>query len=182
MLDINVTGIQEAIDRINIFELLLKAKMDEIIERLMNEGFEVASYAYATANYAGTKDITLNVPQWDGDRMVLTAEGKTIAFIEFGTGTVYERYPSKMPGDGGGAYKTLGMSHRGRFGKGKGSNPPWVYVGDPGDIGYVIGRKKYGKAVVQTIGNPPARGMYNAALTVASKRRATEIAKEVFKE
>lgn len=181
MIDIKVTGIGEAIKNLNAFKQSLKPRMQELVERLMNEGYEVASYAYATAEYAGTKDLTLNTPVWDGDRMVLVADGEAIAFIEFGTGTRYEEYPGDIPGDGGNPYATLGMAGRGQFGKGNGANPPWRYVGDPGDIGYVIATKKDGRTVVETIGNPPARGMYQAAVTVADQQRAMEIAREVFR-
>ena len=174
MIRFNVSGIEKTIEAIQRLNNGIESKMHELLERLMEEGYTAAAYAYAVANYAGDKTISLDLPKWEGDTLVLTASGEKIAFIEFGTGTVYERYPDSS------VYSRLQMANRGQFGKKKGANPPWVYVGNPGDIGYEIATKKDGKSVVRTWGNPPARGMYEAAVTVSDKKRIKEIAREVF--
>ena len=174
MISIKTTGIGKTIDLFNRLRMHLPDKMKDLMERLMEAGYTAAAYAYSVANYAGTRTINLDEPYWEGDQLVLTASGEKIAFIEFGSGVTQEEYPDQS------VYSRLNMANRGQYGKQKGSNPPWVYVGDPGDIGYEISKKKNGKSVVKTWGNPPARGMYEATITVSDKKRIIEIAKEVF--
>lgn len=180
MFDFKITGITEAIARVARTEQTLESKMQTLIGRLVKEGYDVADYAYSTAAYAGVRDYNLEI-QADGNTMYLIASGKSIAFIEFGSGVGFAEYPSDIPGNGGNPYSTLGLSQRGEFGDKHGANPPWTYVGDPGNIGTVIHEKDDGRSVVRTSGNPPARGMYEAAVKVADLNLAVQIAREVFK-
>ena len=113
----------------------------------------------------------LNLPYWEGNTLYLEANGNSVAFIEFGSGKTYEEYPSdKLP---------KGVVPHGEYGKKKGRKPPWVYVGEAGDNGTVLAHKKDGRAVVRTMGNPPARAMYNAS-KVFDKDHVLQVAKEVF--
>lgn len=180
MIIFEVKGLQKAIDRVIHLRLNVENLMKEVVSRLMDEGYLVARYAFDTALYAGNNDVTVYEPSWISDTtMAIYAEGDAVAFIEFGSGTFYEEYPKKIPGDSNNPYSDLGLSKRGTYGEGKGKNPPWMYVGDPGNAGFVV--KETGeKTVVRTMGNPPARGIYQAAVIVADRKKALDIAKEVF--
>ena len=172
----NIGGLIRSVEKL---QSSLGLKMMELVRRLMEEGYKVASYAYSAAVYAGDLSYDLTITA-DGNKMYLYASGDSIAFIEFGSGKIFEDYPTDMPGDGGSPYETLHLDARGEFGKKQGADPPWIYVGDPGNLGTVIAEKKNGSKVVRTSGNPPARGMYEAAVTIANESLAVEIAKEVF--
>lgn len=179
MLDIKITGIQDAIRLVNRSKQTLRDKMKIVVERLAEEGFAIARYAFQTALYAGENDVVVNEPVWrDDNTIVITAEGNAVAFIEFGSGKFYEEYPTDIPGDSK-DLSELGIVAHGEYGKKKGANPPWIYVGEPGNAGFVV-KEVGGKTIVRTMGNPPARAMYQASIQIADKQRAIEIAKEVF--
>ena len=180
MFNVKVKGIPNAIALIDTLQNTLQYKCNIMLEALMQEGYEVANYLFHTAIYAGTNDVQVEYPYWEGDTLYLTASGDTVAFIEFGSGTYYkDQYPADIVGDGGDPYSTLGMERRGNYGQGKGASDTWGFYGEAGNEGWVK-EKKNGKSVVLTHGNPPARAMYMAAVTVADKERILAIAKEVF--
>lgn len=175
---VQVTGIQETLQAIKsvkqAYQTTTIGKIRELIERLMYEGYEIAAVGFSEALYAGTKDVALDPPTWRGETMVLSASGESVAFIEFGTGTVYEEYPDAD------ILQKAGVKPRGQYGKKKGKNPPWVYIGEAGDIGYQIATKSDGRGVIRTYGNPPARAMYNAS-RVFNQDHVVEVAREVFR-
>ena len=179
MLDIKITGIQDAVSKLNQYKKTIASNMRLLVERLTLAGYQIAWYAYSEAYYAGDRSFKMNDPYWDGDRLILSVEGDSIAFIEFGSGTFYEDYPSDIPGDAT-DLSALGIVGHGEYGNKKGANPPWTYVGVPGNMGEVIHTKSNGETIVKTMGNPPARGMYEASKTIADKEMAIQIAKEIF--
>lgn len=173
MLDIEITGIDDAINSVNRLVEKLEQRINTILERLMKEGYDIADAGFreGEAKVAGKNGVIVKEPYWDGDTLYLTAEGDYVAFIEFGTGTVFEDYPIKVEGV---------LAH-GEYGKKKGANPPWTYVGEPGNMGIVKAKKKDGSLVVETVGNPPNRAMYNAS-KVFTKANVERIAKEIFND
>ena len=184
MISIKVTGIDEAIKIVGRFRYRLQDKMKDFLEVLAEQGYYVAYDAFNATNviYAGDYDCKVVYPRWEGDKLVLRVEGDDVAFIEFGTGVHYtEQYPTDIPGSGGDPYSTLGMAARGGgYDKGHGKDDIWYFYGDnPGTEGRLI-EKKNGKKVISTQGNPPVRGMYQAAMTIADKERILQLAKEVM--
>jgi len=184
MISIKVTGIDEAIKVVGKYRFKLQDRMKEFLELLAEQGYYVAYDAFNSNSviYAGDKDCNVVYPRWEGDKLVLRVEGEDVGFIEFGTGVHYsEQYPTEIPGDGGDPYSTLGMAARGGgYGKGHGADDVWYFYGDnPGTEGR-IHEKKNGKTVISTQGNPPVRGMYQAAMTIADKNRILDLAKEVM--
>lgn len=182
MLEIHTKGLIKVVRELTTYaEKTIPEKLNELIERLMNEGYEIASAGFnpQTAKYAGTNDVVVWKPYWKNKTMILqaTSEKGVVAFIEFGTGTIFEEYPdpNMLP---------KGAVGRGEYGQGKGAHPPWVYVGDPGNLGYTLATKKggknNGKSVVLTSGNPPARAMYGASQKLNTDH-IIEVAKEVFR-
>jgi len=180
MFSFKVKGIQNATALVDTLKNTLPYKVKQFLEILMQEGYSVADDLFHTAIYAGTNDVQVEFPYWEGDTLYLTASGDSVAFIEFGSGTFYgEQYPTDIAGDGGDPYSTIGMERRGNYGQGKGASDTWGFYGEAGNEGIEV-KKKNGKTVVLTHGNPPARAMYMAAMTVSDKSRILAIAKEVF--
>ena len=99
-------------------------------------------------------------------RRVIRFEGRSLYFIEFGTGAHYNPSGSDHPwahsyGAIGKAFK--GISPIGTYGQGKGKYDAWVYKGEAGTNGSVFeNRPDY----VLTHGNPPNRCIYNAVQSV----------------
>lgn len=181
MISLKVTGIEKALEKLDFFESDLEPRMQEVVNRLMADGYLVASAGFKNAAYPGFNDVEVLTPVWEGDLLVLRAEGNAVAFIEFGTGKKYEKYPTDIPGESVDPYSALGMSQRGEYGHKRGSSPKgWVYAGSIGNGGLAFPMESRGMQVNWTMGNPPARAMYQAAVTVADRQRAIEIAREVF--
>ena len=171
MITFTISGIDKTIKELQDYATSLPVKLKTLVETLMYEGWDIAAAGFANALYAGTKDVTLDVPQWQDNTMYLVAHGEHVAFIEFGSGVTYEEYPADVLPEG--------VVEHGKYGKGQGANPPWVYVGDAGDLGYTLAKKKDGRSVVRTYGNPPARAMYDAS-KVLDKEHIEQVAKEIF--
>lgn len=180
MLNVKTSGIDAAIKKLESFEVKLPDLLKEVCERMMNEAHIVAADAFYNAAYPGDNDVDVPAPYWEDDRIVLRANGNAVAFIEFGTGKKYEDYPTDIPGDSVNPYSDLGLSARGTYGKGQGSNKNgWVYVGPAGEGGLGVPlQSKPGR--VWTMGNPPARAMYKAAVKLTDRELAMQIAREVF--
>lgn len=180
MLSIQCKGLTRLIVEFKNYPRTIEEKTRELVERLMQAGYDVADAGFKNAVYAGTNDVYVWKPFWDGNRMVLqaTSDKGVVAFIEFGAGTYYEGYPDPV------MQANSGAVGRGQYGGKHGENPPWVYVGDPGNAGFVKAEKKSGKRkgqlVVETMGNPPARAMYNASKKF-DLEEVVAMAREVFK-
>ena len=93
-------------------------------------------------------------------------EGRSLYFIEFGTGAHYN--PSGSSHEWLHAYGTIGRSFKnispiGSYGQGKGKNDAWVYYGQAGTNGsqFYSNPNK-----VLTHGNPPNRCIFNAVRSV----------------
>lgn len=149
----------------------MNGKIHTLLERLAQIGVDTAAVKFDTAQYDGNNDVVVNAPEWVSDtKLIISATGHAVTFIEFGTGVHYAKQHPKAA--------ELGMI-RGTYGKGHGSQNTWGYYGDHGTDGAeVINRS--GKTVVLTHGNPPARAMYDAGKEM--RERVAEIAREVFRD
>lgn len=152
-------GLQEAIDHLKRYQNYLDSKLHLIIERLGNEGIEVARASYTSAQYDGEKDISVTM-EWVSDTEgYVVASGTKVLFIEFGTGLIGYGHPQASEfGYGPGTWsdnESLGGKHH------------WK---DPEGWYYAHGLKSKG--------NPPSMSMYNAGKEMHSRVEA--IVKEVF--
>ena len=172
MIKFQFPNLEKAMSDVVAYSYALKAMFNNLLEILLNEGWEIAAAGFSDAVYDGERDVLLNLPYWDKHMLILEANGHSVAFIEFGSGTAYEDYPPDA--------KPKEILEHGTYGKKLGKNPPWVYVGEKGENGEVLAYKKDGRAVVRTMGNPPARAMYNAS-KVLDKEHILQVAREVFK-
>lgn len=170
-MQVKVTGARRLISKLKAYQKDLDERQYRLLEALAKIGIDTASVRFETAQYDGENDVVVNrQPEWAGEnRLFLTATGKSVTFIEFGTGVHYaERHPNA---------DALGFA-RGAYGHGKGSRDTWGYYGTPGTNGKVLRETDKG-ALVLTHGNPPARALYDAAKEMRS--RAVEIAREVYR-
>lgn len=138
-------------------------KLQTLLDKLSYLGAYRARVDFSSAMYAGTNDVEITVEPKDNGFEIL-ASGYSVLFIEFGTGIKNPEHPLSAE---------FGYIH-GTYGQGKGANEHgWVYYGEQGNAGQPVR-----EGVYRTLGNPPARAMYNAGKEI--RERIEEIAKEVF--
>ena len=136
-----------------------EAKEQEFCRRLAEIGVSVAQAGFATADYDGVNDVVVSLEKTATGYNVV-ASGKTVGFIEFGTGVKYPEWDNS------------GMDYtpppHGSYGKGQGKNPyGWWFKGSDG-------------AVAQhTYGNQPAEAMLTARNRMIEQ--VTQIAREVWR-
>jgi len=170
MISIKIENIDKAIKQLEDYQKSLEDRSRRLLERLAEIGIEVAAARFSSAQYDGVNDVVVNdSPEWvDKTKLIISATGSAVTFIEFGTGVHYaEQHPKA---------EELGAM-RGEYGQGKGSRDSWTYYGDPGTNGKVVRESDKG-TVVRTHGNPPARAMYDAGKEM--RERILEVSREVF--
>lgn len=159
---IRINGISEATieaaaQEMRRYAQWIERKEIEFRSRLASLGATVASIQFARAIYNGTNDVSVRVDD-TGSVAVIYAEGESVAFIEFGSGSRYG-YGHPQAGQfgvGPGTYSD------GPEGKGHWDNPKGWWYGH--------GKHSYG--------NPPAMAMVKARDAMVED--ITTIAKEVF--
>ena len=153
-MNLNDTDLKNTIRYVKEYKKWVLEKEEELRNRLAELGANVASIQFASATYDGTNDVSVRVDS-TGSVAVIYAEGKAVAFIEFGSGIKYgygHTYADEL-GMGPGTYPE---------GKGHWDNPNGWY--------YAHGKKSYG--------NPPAMAMAKAIERMTEE--LTTIAREVF--
>ena len=157
-MELSVSSIDNAIKELRAFQDSLDQKKDKLLEELANIGVKEASVRFTTAMYDGVNDSSVTLePITDG--YCIKAEGKAVAFIEFGAGVYHnpgEPYPNPRPS---------GIVGIGEYGKGYGKRQAWGFRNESGEL-------------VITHGNPAAMPMWYASEEMRSK--ITKIAREVF--
>ena len=126
--------------------------------RLGEIGVREASVRFTTAIYDGVNDSSVSL-ETISDGYCIKAEGKAVAFIEFGAGVYHnpgEPYPKPRP---------TGIVGIGEYGKGRGKRQAWGFKDDSGNL-------------VITHGNPAAMPMWYASEEM--RNNILKIAKEVF--
>ena len=155
----DIKSINNAIKQIDQFQREFELKEQEFVRRLAEVGVSVATTGFQMADYDGEKDVVVSMNQ-AGTQATIVASGKTVGFIEFGTGV---RYPEWS---GGEAVSYTPPAH-GSYGKGKGANPHgWWFTAGAG-------------ASQHTYGNMPAEAMLTARDKMIEE--VTRIAREVWK-
>lgn len=163
-------GLRDAERQIQEYKATLNKKARALAFRLSWLGLEVAKVRFANAEYAGSNDVKCHINQKD-KTCTIVAEGKAVAFIEFGTGVTHQ---------GWGAAGTVGplplpdnIGEHGTYGKGNGQHKRWYYYGDPGNAGTPV-KQVDGKGQLNyTDGNEPAMAMWGAVEEMASQVEAT---------
>lgn len=167
--DLSSKGIETLLKEIREYKKWLKRTTEDYIQRLAEEGCQVASVNFQQAQYDGNNDVAVSVENRGEMTTAVVAIGNATLFIEFGTGI---NYSDNHPEAG-----EHGMN-RGTFGYGLGRLKSWRYTGEAGTNGEIITTGKHA-GEVRTKGNPANMALYSAIKDL--EERLTEIAREVFK-
>ena len=142
-MNVGSSSIRDAINELKSFLDSLDAKTNKLLEELAYIGVKEASIRFTTAIYDGVNDSSVTLkPIKDG--YCIVAEGKAVAFIEFGAGVYHnpgEPYPNPRPN---------GIVGIGEYGKGYGKRQAWGFRDETGEL-------------VVTRGNPAAMPMWYAS-------------------
>lgn len=168
-LTLSPDGIKRAQEEVLAYKDLLDERLEEFVQRLAAIGVNAAYEKFSTAQYDGTNDVEVHMEQ-NGKVARVVAEGKAVAFIEFGTGVNYPEHASRL-------YR------HGTYGRGQGADPGyWIYSGVPGTNGSPVltanGTERSG--AYWSRGNPPAEAMWSAATEMATQ--ITQIWREVMRK
>ena len=163
-------GLKQAEKDILKYKATLNRKARALAFRLSWLGLEVAKIRFANAQYAGSNDVKCHINQKD-KTCTIVAEGKAVAFIEFGTGVTHQ---------GWGAAGTVGplplpdnIGEHGTYGKENGKHKRWYYYGESGNAGTPV-KEVDGKGQLNyTSGNDAAMAMWGAIEEMASQVEAT---------
>lgn len=170
-ISLSAKSLQDAKKQLKAYRKELESRQEEFIRRLLEKGVEVAMVRFLNAAYSGENDVSVSFEQ-NGLTGTIYANGKAVAFIEFGAGTSQPGYTGKIP---------AGISKRGEYGKGHGADPEgWLYQGEPGTLGEPV-LNQAGDPIpglYHTKGNPPAMAMWGAYEEMAGA--ITEIWREVM--
>lgn len=156
-------GLRDAEHQIQEYKTTLNRKARALAFRLSWLGLEVAKVRFANAQYAGSNDVKCHINQKD-KTCTIVAEGKAVAFIEFGTGAHHNGYGGELP---------PGVGAHGSYGQGKGAGRRWYYYGDPGNAGTYVDTVPGKGQLNYTDGNEPAMAMWGAVEEMASQVEAT---------
>lgn len=156
-------GLRDAERQIQEYKTTLNQKAQEFAKALANKGLDVAKVRFANAEYAGSNDVFCRVEQ-NGNTCAIIADGKAVAFIEFGTGVMHSAYGGELPD---------GVGEHGTYGKENGKHKRWYYYGESGNAGTPV-KEVDGKGQLNyTSGNDAAMAMWGAVEEMASQVEAT---------
>lgn len=156
---LEINGLAETINELKRYKMLYGIRKKNIMTRLIMLGISQARFYLLNADYDGVNDIEIEEPEWsnNGDTVTFSAHGQALFFIEFGAG-IYnlETHPRAEDFD----------AIRGEYGKGKGMFEKWYFTSPLNVVGSergsIIAKNRKGEYVIETWGNNPARGMYEA--------------------
>jgi hypothetical protein len=150
--------ISRAIKELRAYKKAFLEREKRLVEGLAEIGLKEASVRFTTAMYDGTNDVSVHLDAIDNGYAIV-ADGKAVAFIEFGAGVYHntsEPYPNPRP---------EGIVGIGEYGKGMGKRKAWGYADENGEI-------------VITRGNPAAMPMWYASEEI--RNSILKVAREVF--
>lgn len=152
-------SINDAIRQVKAYKRDFKKKEREFVKRLAEIGVSVATTGYELADYDGVKDVAVRLVG-RGNKVAVVAQGKTVGFIEFGTGVKYPEWDN------------TGMDYtppkHGTYGAGHGKQPyGWWF------------NQSEGAEARHTYGNQPAEAMLTARNDIVEK--VTQVAREVWR-
>lgn len=148
-------SVADAMKELKRYKAWVVEKETLLRNRLAMIGATVASVQFSRAIYNGAADVTVRIDN-TGSVAVIYAEGKDVAFIEFGAGAKYG----------------YGHPEAAKFGTGPGTYPDGKgHWNDP--KGWWYGNSQH------SFGNPPAMAMYDARERMVEQ--FTQIAREVFR-
>ena len=152
-------SVDNAIKELRNFQKWLAEKTELFVEELGREGVAVAQLKFSTAPYDGERDVTVTSEKRGRYKVAVSAIGKSVLFIEFGTGITFA---GTTHPEGAATGMVPGSWSDGPEGKGHWKDPKgWYY--------------KHG---MRSLGNPPGMAMYETVREL--ERKMEEIARRVF--
>ena len=158
VIEFGLGDIGRAIEEVKRYKQEVLQKEKRLLEALAKIGIKEASVRFTTAMYDGTNDVSVKLDEINNGYLIV-AEGRAVAFIEFGAGVYHntsEPYPNPRPHGVGGI---------GEYGKGYGKRKAWGYTDENGEL-------------VITRGNPAAMPMWYASEEL--RNSVLKVAREVF--
>ena len=148
--DLSLKGLRQLRDSLQDYQKWIWRKTDELERRLAEMGATKAEINFAAAYYDGDEDHVITGEVVDGGYSV-KASGRTVLFVEFGTGLI-------------------GYGHPELHGMGPGTYPGEGHWNDPNGWWYAHGQHSHG--------NPPNMPMYNTVKEL--EMELERVVKEVF--
>ena len=142
-MDLSSKSIGKAIKALKSYRDSIEVKTNKLLEELAYIGVKEASVRFTTAIYDGVNDSSVTLDPIENGYCIL-AEGRAVAFIEFGAGVYHnpgEPYPNPRP---------EGIVGIGEYGKGYGKRQAWGFRDEAGEL-------------VITRGTPAAMPMWYAS-------------------
>jgi hypothetical protein len=152
-------SISQGIRLLKQYQKDFAVKEKEFVRRLAEIGVKIAGDIYSISDIDGENEYTVYLQKTESGYSVI-AEGRTIGFLEFGTGV-------RNPEWHGTGLEYTPPPH-GSYGKGHGKQP----------YGWWFKSQEYG-VTMHTYGNPPAEGMLTARNTIIEQ--VVSIAREVWR-
>ena len=150
--------IERAVQDLKRYKKEFLAREKRLVEGLAKIGLKEASVRFTTAMYDGTNDVSVRLDSIKNGYAIV-ADGKAVAFIEFGAGVYHngsEPYPNPRP---------QGIVGIGEYGEGHGKQKAWGYFNENDEL-------------VITRGNPAAMPMWYASEEI--KDSILKVVKEVY--
>lgn len=157
-MSLSTKSLGKGLKELKAYRDALERMEKQLLEELANIGVREASVRFTTAIYDGVNDSDVTLETIENGYQIV-AEGKAVAFIEFGAGVYHnptEPYPNKRPD---------GIVGIGEYGKGYGKRQAWGFLDDSGEL-------------VITHGNPAAMPMWYASEEM--RNSILKIARRVF--
>jgi hypothetical protein len=152
-------SVETALEQVKQYKRDFAEKEKEFVRRLAEIGVRVAQSGFSTADYDGVNDVVVDIVE-TANGFSVVALGKTVGFIEFGTGVKFPEWNN--------ADMDYTPPKHGTYGKGQGKNPQgWWFKQNEG------GRAKH------TYGNPPAEALRTARDEIVEN--VVRIAREVWR-
>ena len=150
-------SIDNAVKQLEDYAKSLDSKANDLCERLAQMGAMYAEWNFSGVLYAGDIDYKIDVHRGEGNTYIITADGESVLFMEFGAGVKY----------GG------GHPQESEFGMGPGTYPGQKHAFDPNGWWFNQDGQK-----IHTFGNAAGMPMYNAAKDL--REEILKVAREVF--
>ena len=169
---VDLANLKQTIKELEQYRDAVNSGIEKVVAEVTERGAEMASQNYKSAQYDGTNDVYVSSSTWrkSKNRVMgeIEASGKSVLFIEFGTGITYGTAHPEANEHG---------YYPGSYGP-NGLKPTWAYYGEGGTNG--LYRKTTSKGDLYTThGNPANRCLYDAGKTMEAQ--ASKIVREVFK-
>lgn len=163
-MEVRVSGVDKVVKQLERYKKRLQDKQKMLIQKLAELGVQVADSGFARVSVDGKKDIQPGQVLWgkDDNTAYVVVTGETVLIVEFGAGITmgYGHPLAQDMGYGPGSWSDDPALN----GKGLWDRPGgWKYPGSKGK---------------RSLGNAPARAMYDASQRMRSE--VSKVAREVF--